>query len=70
MTGAEEPPSLQSYIPIPVRVGDETVLLGVGVVNWTVPANVNAAMVELERRRQKQAADSAAKAAKREGSHP
>ena len=69
MTGAEEPPRLQTYIPIPIRVGDQTVLLGVGVVNWTVPPNVNAAMVELERRRQQHAADSV-RSSQREGSRP
>ncbi len=69
MTGAEEPPRLQSYIPIPIRIGDETVLLGVGVVNWDVPPKVNAAIVELERRRRQEAADSA-NASKREGSQP
>ena len=71
MTGrAEEPPRLQNYIPVPIRVGDETVLLGVGVVDWRVPPKVNAAIVELERRRQQQAAEDSAKASKREGSQP
>jgi len=69
MTGAEEPPRLQSYIPIPLRVGDQTVLLGVGVVQWNVPPKVNAAMVELERRRQQAAADSA-RASQRRDSQP
>ena len=69
MTGAEEPPRLQSYIPIPLQVGDQTVLLGVGVVNWQVPPKMNAAMVELERRRQQAAADSA-RASQRRDSQP
>ena len=67
MTGVQEPPRLESYIPVPIRVGDETVLLGVGVVNWNVPPRVDAAFVELERRRRQEAADSA-HASKREGS--
>ena len=70
MTGAEEPPRLlNQYVPIPIRIGDETVLIAVGVVGWDVPPKVNAALVELERRRQQAAADSA-KAAKPEGSQP
>lgn len=45
-----EPPRLNSYVPIPVKVGNKTVLLGVGVVEWNVPPELNAALQELEQR--------------------
>lgn len=31
------PPEIRSFVPIPVKIGDKTVLLGVGVVSWDVP---------------------------------
>jgi proteasome lid subunit RPN8/RPN11 len=59
--GIEEPPKVESYVPIPIRIGDETVLLGVGILNWSVPPRLNAAYLQLEerRRREREAADSA-----------
>lgn len=58
-----EPPQLRSYIPVPIRIGDQTVLLGVGVADWAVPARLNAAYLELERQRLIHEADSARAAA-------
>jgi proteasome lid subunit RPN8/RPN11 len=62
--GVPEPPRIESYIPVPIRVGDATVLMGVGVVSWSVPPSLDAAYVKLEERRRKEreAADSAARA--------
>jgi len=51
--GIEEPPKVQSFIPVPIRVGDETVLMGVGIVNWSVPPRLNAAYLQLEERLRK-----------------
>jgi proteasome lid subunit RPN8/RPN11 len=31
------PPQLRNFAPVPVQVGDKTVVLGVGVVSWEVP---------------------------------
>jgi proteasome lid subunit RPN8/RPN11 len=31
------PPEVRSYVPLPVKIGDKVVLLGVGVVSWEVP---------------------------------
>ncbi len=45
-------PELRNWAPVAVKVGDETVMLGVGVYRWEVPDAVNAAMVEVERERQ------------------
>jgi hypothetical protein len=60
--GIEEPPRVESYVPVPIRVGDETVILGVGILSWHVPRSVDAAYLRLEERRRKEqeAADSAA----------
>jgi proteasome lid subunit RPN8/RPN11 len=53
------PPELQQFVPVPVQIGDKSVLLGVGIVNWEVPPSLNAAMVQLERERQAAAAKAA-----------
>src|SRR6266704_5932313 len=37
------------YVPVPVQVGDKTVLVGVGVAQWQVPPELNAIMLTLER---------------------
>jgi proteasome lid subunit RPN8/RPN11 len=43
-----EPPRLNSYVPIPVQVGDKTVLLGVGVAEWKVPDELNAVLLKMK----------------------
>lgn len=54
-----EPPRVQSYAPVPVRIGDETVMLGVAIVDWKVPPRLDAylrtlAELELEQRAAKE----------------
>ena len=54
-----EPPKLQNFIPVPVQVGDKTVLLGVGLMQWDVPRELDAMMnklakEEVEQRRKEQ----------------
>lgn len=47
-----QPPRVQSYVPLPVRIGGETVMLGVAVVDWKVPPRLDALIqkvAELER---------------------
>ena len=65
-TSKFEPPRLNSFAPIPVQVGDKTVLLGVGVVEWKVPDELNALMLQMELLKklaaEKEARDAAAKA--------
>jgi proteasome lid subunit RPN8/RPN11 len=46
ITSRYEPPTLNSYAPIPVQIGDKTVLLGVGVAQWEVPPELNAIMLK------------------------
>jgi proteasome lid subunit RPN8/RPN11 len=49
------PPQLNGYVPIPVKIGDKTVMIGIGVVQWDVPPELNA--IELELAKKKQAAN-------------
>lgn len=37
-----EPPRVQSYVPVPITVGDETIMVGLGIVNWKVPPRLDA----------------------------
>jgi proteasome lid subunit RPN8/RPN11 len=41
-----EPPQLRDMVPVPVQIGDKTVMLGVGVVEWKVPDELNAILLE------------------------
>jgi len=61
-----EPPRVNTYVPVPVQIGDKTVLLGVAVVDWTVPPELNALQLQLEKLKA-DAADKAAKAASNNG---
>jgi len=58
------PPELQSMLPVPIQVGDKTVMLGVGVYNWDVPDELNAILVQaqLERWAQEEALKQASEA--------
>ena len=56
-----EPPRLGSYVPVPIRVGDKTLLVGISVVNWEVPPELDALVIqtakeEVEQRRKEAAA--------------
>lgn len=42
-----EPPRPLSYVPVPIQVGKETVMLGVAVVEWKVPPQLDAMMNKL-----------------------
>jgi proteasome lid subunit RPN8/RPN11 len=45
------PPELMGFAPVPVQVGDKTVMLGVGVVKWEVPPSLNGALIQMEKDR-------------------
>lgn len=47
-TSRLEPPRLNSYVPVPVQIGDKTVLLGVGVAEWKVPDELNAVLLKMK----------------------
>lgn len=36
-----EPPKLNNYIQVPIQIGDKTVLVGLGVVDWQVPPELD-----------------------------
>jgi proteasome lid subunit RPN8/RPN11 len=61
-TSKLEPPRLNSYVPVPIQIGDKTVLLGVGVAEWKVPDELNALLLHMELLK-KAAAEKAAKEA-------
>jgi proteasome lid subunit RPN8/RPN11 len=44
-----KPPQVQSFVPVPVKIGNETVMLGVAVVNWEVPKSLDAIYDKLVR---------------------
>ena len=57
-----EPPKLMQVVPVPIQVGDKTVMVGVGVEAWQVPEELNAAFVQAEKEK-RLAAEKAAQAA-------
>jgi len=42
-------PEMRSFVPVPVQIGDKTVLLGVGIYNWEVPPELNATYLQIEK---------------------
>lgn len=41
-----EPPRVNSFVPIPVQFGDKTVMVGVGVVQWDVPPELDSLLIK------------------------
>lgn len=60
-TSKYEPPRLSSYVPIPVQVEGKSVLLGVGIVQWQVPPELNAIYLKLEQQKRDAEEKAAAK---------
>ena len=48
MTARITPPKLEQFVPVQIQVGDKTMLVGVGIVNWEVPPELNATFLQLE----------------------
>ncbi len=44
-TSKYEPPKINSYVPVPVQIGDKTALIGLAVVDWQLPDEINALKV-------------------------
>ncbi len=61
-TSRLRPPELRQFVPVPVRIGDKDVLLGVAVAEWVVPPELSAAYIAVEREKQ-EAAEAARKKA-------
>jgi proteasome lid subunit RPN8/RPN11 len=57
----EPPQMMNQFVPVPVQVGDKTVLLGVGILSWQVPEELNAANLAIEKEK-RLAEEKAAKA--------
>jgi proteasome lid subunit RPN8/RPN11 len=55
LTSRMEPPSLNSYAQVPVRMGDKVIMLGVGVVDWKVPDELNDTYLRMEQIKKEQA---------------
>jgi proteasome lid subunit RPN8/RPN11 len=45
-TSRLEPPQVRQMIPVAIQVGDKKVMLGVGVVEWNVPDELNAVLLQ------------------------
>lgn len=41
------PPKMNSFVPVPVRIGDQTVMLGIGIIEWDVPPELNAILLDM-----------------------
>lgn len=50
-----KPPEITQFVPVPVKIGDKNVLIGVGVVNWQVPDELNGILLDMEQLRRKEA---------------
>jgi proteasome lid subunit RPN8/RPN11 len=50
-----EPPKVTQFVPVPIKVGDKTILVGLGVLEWQVPSELNATFLELEREKRLEA---------------
>jgi proteasome lid subunit RPN8/RPN11 len=62
-----KPPELNQFVQVPVKVGDKNVLIGVGVVHWEIPDELNGLMIDMEKLRleeEKKAKGDKAEAAK------
>jgi proteasome lid subunit RPN8/RPN11 len=46
MTSRLEPPQPLSFVPVPVQIGDKTVLIGIGVAQWQIPDELNALLLK------------------------
>ena len=56
-----EPPKVNQIVPVPVQIGDKTVILGVGITSWQVPPELDAMMLKAELAERAAAAKEAAK---------
>jgi proteasome lid subunit RPN8/RPN11 len=44
-----KPPEMRSFVPVPVKVGNETVMLGISIVDWNVPKQLDAMLDKVAR---------------------
>jgi proteasome lid subunit RPN8/RPN11 len=55
-----EPPKINQIVPVPVQIGDKTVILGVAITSWQVPPELDAIMLQAEMLQREEAAKNAA----------
>jgi proteasome lid subunit RPN8/RPN11 len=55
-----EPPRVNQIVPVPVQIGDKTVILGVGITSWQVPPELDAILLQAEILQREAAAKQAA----------
>lgn len=48
LTSKVEPPELRQYVQRPIQIGDKTVLIGIGIVDWQIPPELDAAYLQAE----------------------
>ena len=65
-----DPPHLNQYVRIPVQIGERTVMLGVQVVDWEVPPELNALMIQMAAAVEKAAKEELQKQAKNTNTAP
>lgn len=68
-----EPPQVRQMIPVEIQVGDKTVMLGIGVVEWKVPDELNAILLQedlLRKEAAERVAREIAKKLQKEGKAP
>jgi proteasome lid subunit RPN8/RPN11 len=63
-----KPPELNQFVQVPVKVGDKNVLIGIGVVHWEIPDELNGLMIDMEKLRLEE--EKKAKADKPEAKKP
>lgn len=55
-----EPPKVNQVVPVPVQVGDKTVILGVAITSWEVPPELDSIMLQAEMLQREEEAKKAA----------
>ncbi len=68
-TSKYEPPKINSYVPVPVQIGDKTALIGLAVVDWQLPDEINTLKVLEADLLKKIAAESAKQTAAKGGTN-
>ena len=65
-----EPPKVNQIVPVPVKVGDQTVILGVAITSWEVPPELNAILLQAEMLQREAAARAATNSSATNGVPP
>ena len=45
------PPKLNTYVPVPIKVGDHSIMVGLGIVDWDVPPELDAVLLKMAERK-------------------